>query len=229
MNNKRTLLAMTVSMGMLALSAALSGQAVAAQPDPNAPPPPMGFFITSVGLGDGGNLGGLAGADAHCQALATAVGAGARTWRAYLSTQGDGAVNARDRIGAGPWANAKGIVMATNLESLHYDNSNLNFVHTLDENGNQFDTRIDDDYDTTEHDVLTGTRIDGTAFPAGDDRTCNNWTSNSTGGAMVGHADRYSFAVPGSPWNTSHVTPGCTQQNLISVGGAGLLYCFAAE
>ncbi len=225
MNNKRTLLALTASLGMLAFS----GYTVAAQPDPNAAPPPMGFFITSVGLADGGNLGGLVGADAHCQALATAVGAGDRTWRAYLSTQGDGAVNARDRIGTGPWANSKGIIMATNLESLDYDNSNFNYEHTLDENGNHFDSRIDDDYDSTEHDVLTGTRIDGTAFPAGEDRTCNNWTSNSTGGAMVGHADRYSFAVPGSPWNTAHVTPGCTQQNLISVGGAGLLYCFAAE
>jgi hypothetical protein len=189
----------------------------------------MGFFITSVGLGKGGDLGGLVGADAHCQALASAVGAGDRTWRAYLSTQGPDAVNARDRIGNGPWANSKGVMMATNLDSLHYDNSNFNFEHILDENGNQFDSRIDGDYDTTEHDVLTGTQIDGTAFPAGDDKTCNNWTSSTTGSAVVGHADRYSFAVPGSPWNTGHGTPGCTPENLISVGGAGLLYCFAAE
>ncbi|MGA0806160.1 MAG: DUF1554 domain-containing protein [Pseudohongiellaceae bacterium] len=208
---------------------ALAGQASAAQPDANAPPPPMGFFITSVGLGKGGDLGGLAGADAHCQALATNVGAGDRTWRAYLSTQGAGAVNARDRIGNGPWANAKGVVMATNLDNLHYDNSNFNFEHILDENGNQFESRIDGTYDTTEHDVLTGTQMDGTAYPAGDDKTCNNWTSSTTGSAWVGHADRYSFAVPGSPWNSSHGTPGCTQENLISVGGAGLLYCFAAE
>src|SRR5688572_24958597 len=159
------------------------------------------FFVTSVGLGDGGNLGGLAGADAHCQALADDAGAGDRTWRAYLSTQGPGAVNARDRIGSGPWANAKGIVMATDVENLHYDNSNINFEHALDENGDQFDSRIDDDYDSTEHDILTGSRLDGTAFPAGEDRTCNNWTSNSEGSAWVGHADRYSFAVPGSPWN----------------------------
>lgn len=207
----------------------LASQVHAAQPDPNAPPPPMGFFITSVGLGKGGDLGGLVGADAHCQALASAVGAGDRTWRAYLSTQGPDAVNARDRIGSGPWANAKGVVMATNLDSLHYDNSNFNFEHILDENGNQFDSRIDGDYDTTEHDVLTGTQMDGTAYPAGDDKTCNNWTSSTTGSAWVGHADRYSFAVPGSPWNSSHGTPGCTQENLISVGGAGLLYCFAAE
>jgi hypothetical protein len=207
----------------------LASQVQAAQPDPNAPPPPMGFFITSVGLGKGGDLGGLVGADAHCQALASAVGAGDRTWRAYLSTQGPDAVNARDRIGNGPWANSKGVMMATNLDSLHYDNSNFNFEHILDENGNQFDSRIDGDYDTTEHDVLTGTQMDGTAYPAGDDRTCNNWTSSTTGSAWVGHADRYSFAVPGSPWNSSHGTPGCTQENLISVGGAGLLYCFAAD
>jgi hypothetical protein len=193
------------------------------------PPPPMGFFVTSVGLGDGGNLGGLAGADAHCQALADAAGAGDRTWHAYLSTQGAGAVNARDRIGAGPWANANGLVMATDIENLHYDNSNFNWEHSLDENGNQFASRIDGDPDFTEHDVLTGSRIDGTAFPPGQDQTCSNWTSNSEGSARVGHADRYSFSTPGSPWNSSHGTPGCTQENLVSVGGAGLLYCFAID
>lgn len=224
MKTKLALIALPVTIGTIACAWPL-----AAQPQDDAPPPPMSFFITSVGLGDGGNLGGLAGADAHCQALAETVGAGDLVWRAYLSTQGDGAVNARDRIGTGPWANANGIVMATNVESLHYDNSNFTYEFILDENGNHFDSRIDDDYDTTEHDVLTGSRIDGTAFPAGEDRTCNNWTSNGEGSAMVGHADRYSFADPGSPWNTSHATPGCTQQNLVSVGGAGLLYCFAAE
>ena len=205
----------------------VSGLVLAAQEE--QPPMEMGFFITSRTLGDGGNLGGLAGADAHCQALATEADAGHRTWRAYLSTQGPGAVNAIDRIGNGPWANAKGVVMATNLESLKYDNSNLTFEHILDEKGNQFESRIDGTYDTTEHDVLTGTQLDGTAYPAGEDKTCNNWTSNSAGSAVVGHADRYSFAVSGSPWNSSHGTPGCTQENLISVGGAGLLYCFATE
>jgi hypothetical protein len=125
---------------LLALSSVLvlAGQAQAAQPDPNAPPPEMGVFLTSVGLGKGGDLGGLAGADAHCQALATAVDMGHRTWRAYLSTQGDGAVNAIDRIGTGPWANAKGVIMATNLDSLKYDNSNFNYEHMLDEKGNHF-------------------------------------------------------------------------------------------
>jgi hypothetical protein len=213
---------------LLIVMAMISGQMLA-QPNANAPPPEMGFFITSKGLGKGGDLGGLAGADAHCQALATAVGKSNRTWRAYLSTQGPGAVNARDRIGKGPWANAKGVVMATNIDSLHYDNSNFNYEHILDENGNHFSSRIDGTYDTTEHDVLTGTQLDGTAFPAGEDKTCNNWTSSTAGSAIVGHADRYSFAVPGSPWNSSHGTPGCTQEDLIRVGGAGLLYCFAVE
>lgn len=196
-----------------------------------AQPPtgPMSFFITSEGTGNGANLGGLEGADAHCQSLAEAAGHGDRTWRAYLSTQGDNAVNARDRIGEGPWYNATGQIIGTNVENLHYDNSNINWQYALDENGNQFDSRIDGDYDTTEHDVLTGTQLDGTAYPAGQDRTCNNWTSNSEGSAQVGHADRHSFDVPGSPWNSSHGTPGCTQQNLISVGGAGLLYCFATD
>lgn len=212
------------ALAVLALAAPLH-----AQPAADAPPPRMSFFITSVGLGNGGDLGGLEGADAHCQALASEVNAGDLVWRAYLSTQGPGAVNARDRIGNGPWANAKGVVMATNLDSLHYDNSNFTFEHILDENGNQFESRIDGTYETTEHDVLTGTQLDGTAYPAGEDRTCNNWTSSTTGSALVGHADRYSFADPGSPWNSSHGTPGCTQENLISVGGAGLLYCFATD
>jgi hypothetical protein len=189
----------------------------------------MGFFVTSVGVGDGGNLDGLDGADAHCQDLAYTAGYGDRLWRAYLSTQGDGAVNARDRIGDGPWANREGLIMATDVESLHYDNSNFNWEHSLDENGEQFASRIDGDPDFTEHDVLTGSQIDGTAFPPGEDRTCSNWTSNDEGSAWVGHADRYSYSTPGSPWNSSHGTPGCTQEALVSVGGAGLLYCFAAD
>ena len=191
---------------------------------------PMGFFITSVGLGNGGNLGGLEGADAHCQSLAETVGAGNRTWRAYLSTQATAdatAVNARDRVGSGPWANANGLIMATSVENLHYDNSNFNWQYTLDENGNQFASRIDGDPDFSEHDVLTGSQMDGTAFAAGQDQTCNNWTSNSEGNARVGHADRYSFTTPGASWNSAHGTPGCTQENLISTGGAGLFYCFA--
>jgi len=222
-NNKRFLIAASVTLGALALPGI---SLIAQQQDEE--PPEMGFFITSTTLGDGGNLGGLAGADAHCQVLAEAAGS-TRSWAAYLSTQGPGAVNARDRIGSGPWANANGVVMATSVESLHYDNSNFNWEFTLDENGNQFASRIDGDPDFSEHDVLTGSRIDGTAFPAGQDQTCNNWTSNSEGSARVGHADRYSFMTPGSPWNSSHGTPGCTQANLVQVGGAGLLYCFATD
>ena len=220
---------------LLALSGSVLAQAPAPAPGgaPAGPPPDtsMSFFVTSVGLGDGANLGGLAGADAHCKALAEAAGTTGKTWHAYLSTQGEGAVNAIDRIGKGPWANAKGVIMATNIESLKYDNSNFNYEHMLDENGNHFASRIDGTPDTTEHDALTGTRIDGTAFPPGEDRTCSNWTSSAEGkgAAWVGHADRYSFQVPGSPWNSSHATPGCSPQNLISVGGAGLLYCFAVE
>lgn len=218
--NNRTLIALA---GTLALSGYVAAQ------EESEEVPEMGFFITSVGLGDGANLGGLEGADAHCQSLADAVGAGHRTWRAYLSTQGPDAVNARDRIGSGPWANAKGIIIATDIDNLHYDNSNINYEHAVDENGNPIASRIDGDPDYTEHDILTGTRLDGTAFPPGEDRTCNNWTSNNEGSAWVGHHDRYSFMVPGAPWNSSHATPGCTQDALASVGGAGLLYCFAAD
>ena len=224
MINRRALIAVTATVGALVLT----GLSIVAQQQSDEPPE-MGFFITSVGIGDGGNLGGLEGADAHCQALADAAGAGERTWRAYLSTQGAGAVDARDRTGSGPWANAEGLIMATNAENLHYDNSNFNWEHTLDENGTQFASRIDGDPDFTEHDVLTGSQLDGTAFPPGEDQTCNNWTSNDEGSARVGHADRYSFTTPGSPWNSSHGTPGCTPENLISVGGAGLLYCFATD
>lgn len=138
-------------------------------------------------------------------------------------------MNARDRIGEGPWANANGLVMATSVDNLHFDNSNFNWTFMLDENGNQFASRIDGDPDFTEHDVLTGTQIDGTAFTDGSDMTCSNWTSNDEGSARVGHADRYSFTTPGSPWNSSHGTPGCTQENLVAVGGAGLFYCFAID
>jgi len=222
MNKKKALISLATASAVLALPTLTS---LAQQDDE---PPAMGFFITSVGLGAGGNLGGLAGADAHCQVLAEAAGS-TRTWAAYLSTQGANAVNAKDRIGSGPWANANGLIMATSVENLHYDNSNLNWTFTLDENGNQFASRIDGDPDFTVHDVLTGTQIDGTAFPTGQDRTCNNWTSDDAGSAHVGHADRYSFTTPGSPWNSAHGTPGCTQADLVQVGGAGLLYCFATD
>ncbi len=222
MSHVRNVALAVAALALVALPAHVSGQ--------QQETPPMGFFITSVGIGNGGDLGGLEGADAHCQRLAEAAGAGNRTWRAYLSTQATAdatAVHARDRIGSGPWANVNGLVMATNVESLHYDNSNLNWEYTLDENGNQFASRIDGDPDFTVHDVLTGSQMDGTAFPPGDDQTCDNWTSSGEGNARVGHADRYSFTTPGSSWNSAHGTPGCTPENLISTGGAGLFYCFA--
>lgn len=225
MTSKRFLTSSAATIAALAMPVLV----VVAQPQNQEEPPEMGFFITSTGIGDGGDLGGLAGADAHCQALAEAVDAGNRTWRAYLSTQGEDAVNARDRIGSGPWANANGLIMATGVDNLHYDNSNFNWQFALDENGDQFASRIDGDPDFTEHDVLTGTQIDGTAFPPGEDQTCSNWTSNGEGSAWVGHADRYSFTTPGSSWNSSHGTPGCSQEALVSVGGAGLLYCFAID
>lgn len=223
MNSKRTMIVGTATVAALAVAGYLSAQ------QQNDEPPEFGFFITSVGIGDGADLGGLQGADAHCQSLAQAADAGHRTWRAYLSTQGNDAVNARDRIGAGPWANAKGLVIATNVDNLHYDNSNINFEHALNESGNPIPSRIDGDPDYTEHDILTGSRMDGTAFPPGEDRTCSNWTSSEEGSAMVGHHDRYSFSTPGASWNSSHATPGCSQEALVRVGGAGLLYCFAAD
>jgi len=196
-----------------------------AQDNAGPPPPdpvPFGFFVTNVGLGDGANLGGLEGADAHCQALAEEAGAGEREWRAYLSTQAtdaEHAVNARDRIGDGPWGNAKGIEIAASVESLLYDNSNINYEHGLDENGEHINARSAGD-SPNKHDILTGTQIDGTAFP---------WTSNDEGKAQVGHSDRHRFTFPGSPWNAAHPSRGCSQEALLASGGDGLFYCFAAD
>ena len=186
----------------------------------------MSFFVTSVGPGDGGNLGGLEGADAHCQALAEAAGAGDRTWRAYLSTEAPDArgVSARDRIGIGPWHNALGELVASDLDQLHVS-PNIFKRTALDENGNIVKGRGDD---PNEHDILTGTQADGTAyFPDDEDHTCNNWTSNDEGSAQVGHHDRHGGG--NTSWNSAHGTRGCSQEGLISTGGAGLLYCFAAH
>jgi hypothetical protein len=190
------------------------------------------FFVTSAGPGNGADLGGLAGADAHCQALATAAGAGDRTWRAYLSTQamgGDPAVNARDRIGDGPWQNADGVVIAADLTELHGDN-HLDKATGLDEHGALVNGRGDE---PNRHDILTGSQPDGTAFTAGDDRTCGNWTlSGDTGAAMVGHHDRMGLRddAPSRSWNSSHPSRGgCSQAALQGTGGDGLFYCFAAD
>ncbi len=196
----------------------------------NQPPPPMSFFVTSTPIGKGGNLGGLAGADAHCQTLATAAGAGNRTWRAYLSTQGAGAVNARDRIGKGPWVNVKGQPVARDLEHLHGDTLELarigNQLHrmtALTEKGD----RVTGAGDTlNQHDILTGSQPDGRAYPEGKDMTCANWTSADAGNAQVGHHDR--AGGPAVSWNSVHASAGCSQDALIKTGGNGFLYCFSS-
>ncbi len=179
-----------------------------------------GFFVTSSGSGTG-DLGGLSGADQRCQQLAKATGAGNRTWRAYLSTNGPGGVNARDRIGAGPWYNVKGVLIAQNVAELHTEKANINNDTALDEQGRV----INSPGAPNRHDILTGSNLEGRAT----DMTCNNWTSNSAGSAMLGHHDRLGFGKPGSPWNSAHPSKGCSADNLRATGGAGLLYCFAAD
>lgn len=193
--------------------------------------PPTTFFITSTNPAQSGNLGGLAGADAICERLASAAGVGGRNWRAYLSTQAVGgatAVNARDRIGKGPWTNVKGVVVARNLAELHGTN-NINKETALTETGAVVPARPDP---VVWHDIMTGSRPDGTAMPPGRDATCSNWTSSGAGGAMVGHHNRDGTnpdPVANVSWNSSHITPGCDMPSLQRVGGAGLFYCFAAR
>jgi len=191
-----------------------------------------GFFVTSKGGGKGADLGGLAGADKHCQALATAAGLGDKSWRAYLSTQAAGgtpAVNAKDRIGTGPWKNVKGVVIATNVDELHANN-NLTKQTALTESGAVVNGRGDT---PNQHDVLTGTQPNGMAFAVADDKTCGNWTKSGDGSAIVGHIDRQ--GLPTSPiaeatsWNSSHASAGCSDPALVKTGGAGLLYCFASK
>ncbi len=193
----------------------------AAQADPK-----MSFFITSVGSGNGANLGGLAGADAHCQKLASAVGAGNKQWRAYLSTQGPNAVSAKDRIGAGPWFNSKGVQIAANVAELHSDKNGLTKETQLNEKGQVVNGRGDT---PNQHDILTGSNLDGTAFPAGEDHTCSNWTSQDAGSAQVGHHDRQGGGANPTSWNNAHASKGCSQPNLIATGGNGYFYCFAAK
>jgi len=194
----------------------------------------MSFFVTSAGSGKGADLGGLAGADRLCQQLAQAAGAGNHTWHAYLSTQaadGQPAVNARDRIGRGPWQNGKGIVIAKNVDDLHGQN-NLTKQTALTEKGDVVNGRGDT---PNKHDALTGTQPDGRAFPPGDDKTCHNWTSSTQGAAMVGHIDRQGLRddEASHSWNSSHLSRGpdggCSQADLRSTGGDGLFYCFAAN
>ncbi|MEX0965362.1 MAG: hypothetical protein WDZ52_15135 [Pseudohongiellaceae bacterium] len=188
----------------------------------------MSFFISSRGSGDGGNLGGLAGADAHCQALAEAEYAGDREWRAYLSTMasdGQPAINARDRIGQGPWYNGEGMLIAANLEALHGDNA-INKETAVTERINSINGAGDS---PNRHDILTGSTIEGRAFSGAEDRTCNNWTSSENGSAQVGHHDRRGRGSSINSWNSEHATQGCSQEDFLATGGDGLFYCFAAD
>ena len=191
----------------------------------------MSFFVSSTGSGRGGDLGGLAGADRLCTSLATAAGAGNRIWRAYLSTQpraGEAGVNARDRIGTGPWRNAKGVVIAQNVTELHGANNNLNKQTALTERGDVVNGRGDT---PNMHDILTGSQPDGTAIPGDVDTTCGNWTKSGEGAAMVGHHDRTGLddSAPAKSWNSSHQSRGCSRDALRATGGDGPLYCFAAN
>jgi hypothetical protein len=193
----------------------------------NAEERPMGFFVTSTGMGNGADLGGLKGADAHCKKLATAAGAGDRDWRAYLSTAREGGrgVFARSRIGNGPWYNARGILIATNPTDLHLYNKTITLETALDESGNRVKGRGDK---PNEHDMLTGSQDDGTPFFSdGKDHTCSNWTSSGEGSAQVGHHDRHGGGNPS--WSSAHPSRGCSQQALTKTGGAGKFYCFAAD
>src|SRR3954447_26660042 len=220
----------TMTISGLALAAALL-----AAPSAQAQSPNMTFFVTSNGPGKGADLGGLEGADRHCQTLAQAVGAGGKTWHAYLSTQAAGgaqAVNARDRIGPGPWRNFKSEVVAQNVDDLHSDNNKLGMQTSLTERG----TIIPGvGYAPNRHDLLTRSQTDGRTFPPGEDRTCRNWTSSTQGAAMVGHVDRKGLRddAASRSWNSSHPSRGpdggCSQADLRSTGGDGLFYCFAAN
>ena len=207
-------IAFTVALALFALPAAAED---------------MSFFITSKGPGDGANLGGLAGADAHCQELAEAAGAGGKTWKAYLSASaadGKPAVNARDRIGSGPWFNAKGVQVAANLDELHFSNVGLSKENSLNEMGKVVNGRGDS---PNQHDILTGSQLDGTAFMDDVDHTCGNWTKNGEGSAQVGHHDRTGGGQVPSSWNAAHGSRGCSQANLVATGGNGYFYCFATN
>lgn len=212
----------SVKLALLASAVALG----ACAPMLGTPQSPMGFFVTSANPGKGADLGGLAGADAYCQQLGASSGAGAKSWRAYLSTTAP-AVNARDRIGAGPWANAKGVVIASSVDDLHAGNK-LSKQTALTEKGEVISGRGDA---VNMHDILTGSTVEGRASAAAGDTTCGNWTQSGAGSALVGHHDRTGLdeLAPAKSWNSSHPSRGCGMDALKSTGGAGLLYCFAAK
>jgi hypothetical protein len=216
-------------LGVIAVTMLGSSLAVAQDKGKKGPPPPMSFFVTSVGSGKGANLGGLAGADQMCQMRAASAGAGNKTWHAYLSTQGPGAVNARDRIGSGPWYGPKGNKIADSVADLHGDTleaarlgNGLTKASVFTEKGDPIKGFGDN---PNQHDILTGSTPDGKAYTDGNDHTCNNWTSDGAGTAQLGHFDRTGGG--NTSWNSTHPSRGCSQDGLISTGGAGLLYCFA--
>ena len=220
-----------VAIAMLPGSYLLFAQQPAAPAGQPAARQPMSFFITSVGKADGANLGGLAGADAHCQALAKTAGRGDAVWRAYLSTQGAGAVNARDRIGAGPWHNFRGQVISADNGVLHGDTieqarigNPLGKQLSVNEKGELVNGVGDK---PNQHDILTGSTADGRAYTDSADHTCNNWTSNSAGSAQLGHHDKQGGG--NGSWNSTHASKGCSQDNLVGTGGAGMFYCFAVK
>jgi hypothetical protein len=223
--HKTVHLSMSVSAAVLAL--ATSGTAWAQQPPPQSPN--MTFFLTSSGPGKGADLGGLAGADARCQTLGAAAGASSKTWHAYLSTSEAAnapAVNARDRIGNGPWQNFKGEVIAQNVEDLHSARNKINGQTALTERGTMVPVG---GFTPNYHDILTGSTPDGRAFPANINMTCNNWTSSTAGKAMLGHVDRRGLTdtEQARSWNSTHQSRDCSQEGLIATGGNGLFYCFA--
>ena len=216
-----------LKLALLASAAALG----ACSPMASTSQSPMSFFVTSANPGKGADFGGLAGADAYCQRLATSANAANKNWRAYLSTTASGgspAVNARDRIGRGPWQNARGVVVATSVDDLHSANNKLSKQNSLTEKGEGISGRGDA---VNMHDILTGSTDDGRIDASAPDTTCGNWTKSGEGSATVGHHDRTGLdeSAPAKSWNASHATKGCGMDALKSTGGAGLLYCFAAN
>lgn len=220
----RTIRFFGVAVMLMALAATAIGSVSTASGASSAQDA-MSFFITSVGSGNGADLGGLEGADQQCQMLASAVGGGDLTWRAYLSTTGAGGVNARDRIGPGPWHNVNGVVVAEDVEQLHGDN-NLTKETVLTENGDMVNGRGDQ---PNMHDILTGSQLDGTASADAGDTTCGNWMSSGEGSALVGHHDRQGGGANPTSWNSAHGSQGCSQENLQGTGGNGFFYCFATR
>lgn len=227
---RRSSWSMTCVVAALACGGAI-GVAWAQQPPPPPQFPNMTFFITSVGGPSGADYGGIEGADRHCQTLAAKAGAGGKTWRAYLSVQAVGgttAINARDRIGKGPWVNADGVQIAASVDDLHSANNKISTETGQSENGRRIPGRF---FVVNQHDILTGSLENGTAPPPDKDMTCGNWTKSGEGAAMVGHHDRAGLRddAPSKSWNASHPSRGCSPDALKSSGGAGLLYCFAAN